>query len=195
MSGQVPIRDDTKRCSVCGASNDASAEWCGQCHTKFPGVRPVDYQTAVKRALSAGAAAERAQKEKSATSADLVGSKGLLPKLGISAQMGLLPVDAAQDGSFSMAFKVEKGALTWSCSTCGNENPIRDHVCSICNTPFKKAARHYADKDVRRRHARSVFDTAGALAAFSPLGWATLPLRLLFLALSALGRMVFRPRR
>ncbi|HEX2239756.1 MAG TPA: hypothetical protein VHJ82_01245 [Actinomycetota bacterium] len=232
---------DSRRCQNCGALNDRSAEWCGQCHSKFPDAPPPDYETAVKRALRVGAAAERAERSAAPLNspgsfADRAGSappvaasagvlapekgtldgdvsltykvetythgdnapssnaaQGLLSKVGeTAAELGLLPMRSETDTSFSMAFKIEKGALTWNCSTCGNENAIRDDVCSLCGTPFKKVARHFADKATQRRQGMAALDTAGTLVSFSPVG---LPLRLLGLVLTALARMFSRRRR
>lgn len=237
MATNPPEWANSKRCPACAALNDAAAEWCGQCMTKFPGARPVDYETAVRRALRAGETAERNQRAadsaparsklpQAAPASGLVpaesaeggdaaagddaapgfsvtyqvetaeqaqtagnGSQGLLSK--VSSEFGLLPMQHARDetDSFSLAFKIEKGALSWTCSNCGNENPIREESCGLCGTPFKKVARHFADKNTQRRQRMTALDTAGTLVAFSPLG---LPLRLLALGLSALGRVFLR---
>lgn len=100
---------DTIRCSSCGATNRAGAEWCAQCLRRFVAPPPPPPQ----RTLSSPA--------------------------DVSTPAGTRPPDAgsapAREGRRG-AFEVTAQGITWTCPRCENVNDLGENVCRVCGTRF-----------------------------------------------------------
>lgn len=101
------------RCPACGASNQASAAWCGQCLRRM------------------GEPAAGAPQATTTTPVDAHPDE----------QAPALPEQPAQRPALGVvpdAAGVRRAgdALVWACPACGRDNSIEALRCSVCNTPL-----------------------------------------------------------
>lgn len=112
---------ETKRCPQCRGLNPAGAEWCGQCLERFtapPAPPPVDV-------------------EPRDVSPDPVVVSGDPAPVAAAAGLSPVPAPAAPAvaaGTTHGAFRVREHGVVWTCSRCGNENPLDAQVCRVCGT-------------------------------------------------------------
>ena len=153
----APSRTETWKCEACGATNRASAQWCGQC---FAAVTPVPAPTAEPEheqsptSLEGEAAPTSleeallllARRSGSAAAAPAGPQQSPLPR-GFEAAPGEPPQDsslgAPTAGSGSEArendagsFSVRGGGITWTCKWCEARNPLAAQRCSVCGAGF-----------------------------------------------------------
>ncbi|MCA1675828.1 MAG: hypothetical protein LC799_27855 [Actinobacteria bacterium] len=148
----APARTETWKCRGCGATNRASAQWCGQCFaapatpaaepapqspeappiTEAEPVRegaPTSLEEALlllaKRTGGATATAPTARQPDSASSAT-------------AAPLDSRPVDGAAEMAEADAgsFSVRAEGITWACKWCEARNPLAEQRCSVCGAGF-----------------------------------------------------------
>lgn len=97
------------RCPACGATNAATASWCGQCLARFgdssqtdPEAAPVEFRDANEDASP------------------------------------VAPVSLAASGEVGAAIRRAGDDLIWTCPGCATENPIDATACPVCSTPMAR---------------------------------------------------------
>lgn len=111
---------DAIRCPACGGLNPPSAQWCGQCLTRFEaaGGRAPD------PASGSGNPPVIPTSGQTVTQAGEVG--GTVP-----------PQTTTADASVRRGpFVVTDGAVQWRCARCDTENPLDRQVCEVCGSTF-----------------------------------------------------------
>ncbi len=130
----------TTRCRHCGGLNPASAEWCGQCMTRFvappppppPLTPPPEPTSAVPDEGPRGAIAAGLRHKASRASAPVIDD-----------EVAEASVYAVEHGPFTVVGET----VAWRCIQCGTSNHIDDAVCSVCGGTF---ATTVAEPELRR---------------------------------------------
>ncbi len=132
-----------RRCAVCGATNAAAAEWCGQCLTRFDGsvpparpsadpvpspppvIDPTPPPSPFGDPPLLSALAEEPADVPGVRSE--TGSDGETPPASPTS-----PLRLAQ----TPPVRRQGDALLWRCPACESENPIERTMCGVCGTPL-----------------------------------------------------------
>ena len=110
------------RCPSCGGLNPGTAQWCGQCLTRF---QP---PSAPERSD-----APEGDRPRARVSPLLIGDTAQAQE-SVQAARPELPADGEQRG----AFRVTEEGILWTCRVCDTENPFEAEVCSVCGLSFAK---------------------------------------------------------
>lgn len=110
----------TIRCSSCGGLNPSTAQWCGQCLSRFAPPAPPEPPS------------------------DL--APGERPRARVSP----LLTGGMVEGETRGAFRVTEEGILWTCRACETENPIELERCSACGTPFGDTLRGPEEAKVQR---------------------------------------------
>lgn len=117
----------TKRCPECGASNKQSAQWCGQCLTKFVAAAPPPPPPPVSDAGVAdrfdGVAPDPGPAEREAAGA------------AIGEQTGYTRTGEAG------AVRVDEDGISWTCVRCETVNAFDANFCEVCGAKFADSIR------------------------------------------------------
>lgn len=116
-----------KRCPNCGALNPESAEWCNQCHERFPAPEPEAPVTPEP---------EVPETSEVATATDPTGAQ---PPAMPGATADKPERTSTSEVKEAGAFRVSEEGISWICSVCDTVNPIEAQICSVCGTTFAQA--------------------------------------------------------
>lgn len=132
----------TTRCRHCGGLNPASAEWCGQCMTRFvappppspplPLLATPEPTSAVPDEGPRGAIAAGLRHKATRASAPVIDD-----------EVSEASPYAIEHGPFTVVGET----VAWRCVKCGTSNHIEDVVCSACGGTF---ATTVAEPELRR---------------------------------------------
>ncbi|MDQ3659815.1 MAG: hypothetical protein M3454_01890 [Actinomycetota bacterium] len=145
-------RTETWKCEGCGATNRASAQWCGQCFVA-PTTLPAEPE---RRSPEASPVAEgepvRESAPNSLEEALLLlakrtgGAEAPVPadrqqdsaSAAASSPLDSSPVDGAAETTEADAgsFSVRAEGITWACKWCEAKNPLVAQSCSVCGADF-----------------------------------------------------------
>jgi hypothetical protein len=120
------------RCPECGATNPATARWCGQCYAALADDKPA------ARAEASTPAEPRADQD--APDGPSAGPGGS-PEVDRAAPApgGSVEPHAATGGTEAAVrdgFRRRGDVVEWACVACGTFNGLEQSVCSVCGTAF-----------------------------------------------------------
>lgn len=107
-------------CEDCGAANPERATFCGQCHRPFHAVHRVE----------GGARPVVPPTDPASPAPDSVAPDPVAPTAGGT---GAASPDETRSGR-SGRFRVEQGAVAWTCGVCDAENDLDVFTCTVCGS-------------------------------------------------------------